>query len=812
MLNRNSKPDFKNDKYYEQIVKAANVVIVRFDKNFRITDFSGSSEKVFGFKKSEVIGKRLTETIVPENESSGRNLKKLLGEVIKNAKSYKYNINENITKDGSRLWMQWYNSEIGERNSRNHEILSIGIDITDKVEAEEKLRQSEERFRMLSELTFEGIMIHENGIIIDCNLSFEKQIGYNRAELIGKDLFKMLIPEKFHNILRSKIRVKEASYEAEAIHKDGHIIPIMIEAVDSTFNEKNVRVVAVRNISEQKEINKALLHSEQRYRDLVNHISAAVLVHNPDSRIALCNDIAAELIALSVDQIRGKTLSSIGIAFCNEDGTVLEEADYPANRVISTLRPLEGLIVGIKRRYAQKTTWILVNAFPFLNNHAELNEVVVTFVDITDLKNAQVALRSQALELTTINKVGREVNSSLTLAQVIKASIKGIMSAVKPDLAIIYLKLGNQYMLQDYGASGKTKPEIPVHLTGKSFFNGKTSASKAIYAEDIGNEPGKTWLSFKKTGMKSFVMLPLLQGEDLLGIMGLGSVRSRNYKDQQVFLETIGNETAIGIQNAMLFDQVKSHAEDLEVQVQERTRELSESVERLKDLDKLKSIFLASMSHELRTPLNSIIGYTGIMIMGMTGSLSEEQLKQLSRVKNNAKHLLSLINDILDISKIEAGRVELSPEDIVLSKLVKEAVETVQLKAAEKGIEIYTEVPENLTIRTDLRRINQVILNLLSNAVNYTDTGYIKVIAIPIGDYKFRLSVIDTGRGVTENDLSRLFQPFQQIDFSLTKKNKGTGLGLYLCRKLMTLLKGEVFVKSEEGKGSEFYFEMPVKI
>lgn len=256
--------------------------------------------------------------------------------------------------------------------------------------------------------------------------------------------------------------------------------------------------------------------------------------------------------------------------------------------------------------------------------------------------------------------------------------------------------------------------------------------------------------------------------------------------------------------NAILADQKR--------EIEEKLKELNLLNIKLQEADQYKSIFLASMSHELRTPLNSIIGYTGILLMGMAGTLSEEQNKQLSKVKNNAQHLLSLINDILDISKIEADKAELHCEEIQLKLLVNEVVETVYPKAAEKQLALTTEVPDDLTITTDIRRIKQVLLNLVTNAVNYSDAGKIHIRAELLNKDRFKLSVKDTGIGIAESDMTRLFQPFQQIDSSLIKKSNGAGLGLYLCRKLINLMQGEIFVKSELGKGSEFYIELPVKI
>jgi signal transduction histidine kinase len=251
---------------------------------------------------------------------------------------------------------------------------------------------------------------------------------------------------------------------------------------------------------------------------------------------------------------------------------------------------------------------------------------------------------------------------------------------------------------------------------------------------------------------------------------------------------------------------------DQKREIEEKLEELKQLNIKLQNADQYKSIFLASMSHELRTPLNSIIGYTGILLMGMTGTLNDEQDKQLNKVKNNAKHLLSLINDILDISKIEADKIELHCEEFSLKSMVNEVFEIIHPKVIEKQLEMTTAIPDDIIVSTDLRRIKQVLLNLVSNAVNYSDSGIIHIQAERPSENKLRLSVKDTGIGIAENEIFRLFQPFQQIDSSLTKKNKGTGLGLYLCRKLMGLLQGDIYVKSTLGKGSEFYIEMPVKI
>ncbi|NTU42612.1 MAG: PAS domain S-box protein, partial [Nitrospirales bacterium] len=233
-----------------------------------------------------------------------------------------------------------------------------------------------------------------------------------------------------------------------------------------------------------------------------------------------------------------------------------------------------------------------------------------------------------------------------------------------------------------------------------------------------------------------------------------------------------------------------------------RAAELEAANEKLRELDRLKSLFIASMSHELRTPLNNIIGFTGIMLQGMAGELNEEQRKQLTIVKEGSLHLLSLINDIIDISKIEAGKVDLYIREFDLSELVREVSGGFAGEAQKKGVEIIVHTPETLVIESDKRRTRQILMNLTDNAVKFTDSGKIEV-SLTVRDGGVDVSVSDTGIGIKMEDLGRLFCAFSQV-VSVDRPKEGTGLGLYLSRKIAHLLGGEITVRSELGKGSVF--------
>jgi PAS domain S-box-containing protein len=238
--------------------------------------------------------------------------------------------------------------------------------------------------------------------------------------------------------------------------------------------------------------------------------------------------------------------------------------------------------------------------------------------------------------------------------------------------------------------------------------------------------------------------------------------------------------------------------------------------------DRIKSAFLASMSHELRTPLNSIVGFTGILLQGLAGPLNAEQGKQLDMVRTSARHLLAVVNDVLDISKIEAGQLEVRRARFDISRSIGKVAGIVRPQVEAKGLELRVELPPELASAvSDERRFEQILLNLLSNAVKFTERGQVTLAAQlidwtgPAGagpaQPAIRLSVTDTGIGIDAEELPQLFQPFRQVDSGLARRHEGTGLGLAICRRLAVLMGGEIDAESELGKGSRFVVTLPLE-
>ena len=260
---------------------------------------------------------------------------------------------------------------------------------------------------------------------------------------------------------------------------------------------------------------------------------------------------------------------------------------------------------------------------------------------------------------------------------------------------------------------------------------------------------------------------------------------------------------------------------NLERCIAERTCELREAKDVAESADRLKSAFLATMSHELRTPLNSIIGFTGIVLQGLAGPLTDEQARQLGMVRDSSRHLLALINDVLDLSKIEAGQLSVAAKPFDLAASIRKVCAMVAPMAHAKGLELSVRVADGVGSMTgDVRRVEQILLNLLGNAIKFTETGSVKLDVAPVHDFMHggvpagpavRLTVADTGIGIKPENQALLFMPFRQVEADLSRHHDGTGLGLAICRKLVELMGGTIKVESIWQRGSVFSVILPLK-
>jgi signal transduction histidine kinase len=247
--------------------------------------------------------------------------------------------------------------------------------------------------------------------------------------------------------------------------------------------------------------------------------------------------------------------------------------------------------------------------------------------------------------------------------------------------------------------------------------------------------------------------------------------------------------------------------------VKQRTHELEQIAIRAQEMESLKSLFIATIGHELRTPLTSILGFTEILMSGYSGNINEKQYEQLNTVYRSGEYLLNLINKVLDISKIEAGKFEVNPEEFNINEIINDVVQTLSTVFTQKNIILKMDLISNIIIYSDKERYKQILFNLVGNALKFTHkNGEILIKTRIMNKSKVDVHIIDNGIGISKEDMHKLFKPFQQIDSSISKCYEGTGLGLYLTKNLVNILGGEISVQSEKGKGSDFNFSIPIKM
>jgi signal transduction histidine kinase len=312
-----------------------------------------------------------------------------------------------------------------------------------------------------------------------------------------------------------------------------------------------------------------------------------------------------------------------------------------------------------------------------------------------------------------------------------------------------------------------------------------------VEAEDV---PAFARVGARAIGFRSVIFAPMVWEGRGIGAIFVGRDAVGEFSEKEVaLLKTFADQAVIAIQNAKLFHEIEEKSRQLEV------------------ASRHKSEFLANMSHELRTPLNAVLGYTELVLDGIYGEVPDKVRDVMARIDRSGRHLLGLINDVLDLSKIEAGQLELSVADYSLQELVQTVAVAVEALAAEKklalGVDVAADLPRG---HGDERRLSQVLLNLVGNALKFTEHGEVRV-AASVRDGEFVVAVADTGPGIAAADQRRIFDAFQQADGSATRKKGGTGLGLSIARRIVELHGGRIWVESAPGKGSTFTFAVPVR-
>ena len=699
-----------------------------------------------------------------------------------------------------------------------------------------------------SELIFnatdEGIYgLDLEGNVTCVNRAAARMTGCDPDEIIGRPMHTILSFSKpdgspyvweenpIHEALQEGV-VQQATDEF-FLRVNGESLPVEFTAIPIRRNGNVVgAVVAFRDITERKRAEASLRWLEKA----IQTMQLGVTITDTSGQILYTNPAEAEMHGYSVGNLLGedvrvfapnklwKPMALEQIKAMNtwkrqslnirEDGTV-----FPVQLMSDVVTNAAGEPIG----------------------------VVTSCEDITDRKRVEEELRTRAYQLERLNTIGVALTSMLDCHAVLQTIAEEAQTLMQAKLVLVavpddpYLRVeavagDDQGFTQDLRISLDPTSPLGQGPTQKAF-NSKAPVAVEDMLEDPSCAPWRHEAS--QLGIRSMVVVPLLYREEVRGfLIAYSEVPGPSDEGKMQLLTTLASQAVIATENARLYKELWQAARQLEARVEERTQELHTANVQLEDAryqaekaSRHKSEFLTNMSHELRTPLNAILGFSELLAAEKCGPLNEKQQRYVSNVLSSGRHLLNLINDLLDLSKVEAGKIEIHREDLPVREALEEVLNLVNWEAAKKNLTMSLTVDQGLpSISADPIRFRQILYNLLSNAVKFTsDGGSITVSARCVRGSAFRgqgsegpdhaapgdfveIQVKDSGIGIAADDLPKLFQPFTQLEPVLSKVHQGTGLGLALTRRLVELHGGQIRAESEgEGRGSTFAVQLPIR-
>jgi PAS domain S-box-containing protein len=663
-------------------------------------------------------------------------------------------------------------------------ILSANLSHRNRTEA--SLRELEAQFGVLydsiADPTF--LLAAEPGgafRFLSINRAFLGATGLHAEQVIGRPVEEVLPPTSLALVLPRYLQAiterRRVTWEETAEYPAGtKVAAVTVTPLSGQADRCTHLIGSVHDMTGQKEAERALLKSEREFRAIFNQAPLGVaIINSATGQFRRVNHQYCTIAGYPESELLALTFQDI-----THPGDLQCDLDQMQQLMDGSVRTFQ-----MEKRYIRKdgsVVWVSLTCVPLWDGPGGTLQHIAMIDDITERKKAEERLVESELKYRVLVEHANSI--------ILRSTARG---------QIIFL---NEFGQRFFGYA--EQEILGSHVIGTIVPpDGESTAELRRMMEQIGAEPGafeqRISENMCRDGRRVWISWANRIDRDAEGrvieILSVGTdITARRQAEQEI---------------TRLNQNLQRHAAELELRVAERTAELAVARDRAEAADHLKSAFLATMSHELRTPLNSIIGFTGIVLRGLAGPLTAEQTKQLGMVRGSARHLLDLINDVLDISKIEAGELTVRSEPVDLYAAVAKTAGMVKPLAERKGLLLGIHVTPGLgQVFADERRVQQVLLNLLTNAVKFTERGEVTLTLEATPDV-VHVRVADTGIGIKPEDLAIVFQPFRQIDSGTARNHEGTGLGLAICRRLAELMGGEIRATSELGKGSVFTFSIP---
>jgi PAS domain S-box-containing protein len=685
-----------------------------------------------------------------------------------------------------------------------------------KQATQEAEREGEKRYRRIVELANEGIWtLDALGRTTFVNRQFAYMLGYEPKEMAGKKVLDFC-PEAPQPFL-----LRIGASELRLCKKDGKEVwaKISTTAIPDEEHEADGQLIMLTDITESKRAEELIRKSATELQAVLDNSPALIYMKDQAGRYLFVNRCWAELFKIPSECAKGKTDFELfpedsARQFTANDKSVVESSQ-------ALVFDEQSLLGDVLHHYQSVKVALR-------DDDGQFYALCGISTDITERKAKEDALRQTHRALRVLS----QCNSAVVHATEEQALLKEVCRVAVGPAGYLFAWVGyaendEACTVRPVAFAGPAEGFLDrIHVSwadneyGRGSVGPAIRTGKPVVVRRLSDQPTfALWRNeLTPRDFKSVMSVPLQQGHTVYGALAIYAREPEAFDSSEVeLIAELGENLAHGIaslrarkERAEAITALERARSELEDRVRQRTAELVEARDAAESADRLKSAFLATMSHELRTPLNSIIGFTGIVLQGLAGPLNNEQAKQLGMVQNSSRHLLALINDVLDISKIEAGQLDIYCAPFPMLTAIQKTVSAILPLAEKKKIAVRTELsPEVGEIYSDQRRTEQILINLLGNAVKFTDHG--EVVVQCRLDHEWIVTTIrDTGIGIDPKYHQNIFEPFRQADTGLARKREGTGLGLSICKRLVELLGGFISVQSALGQGSTFTVRLPL--